>query len=210
MFERAISRKLFGGCPCCIAPDNSPLGILSGPSSPTGAPLVAMGASPVSARQSTITGRIDVHHHIAPPKWLSDVIGRDLLQPATRNWSVEKSLEDMDRGGVAAAAVSVTNPGLWFGDVAQSRRLARDSNEFMAGIAHDHPGRFGFFAATPLPDVEGALAEIAYALDTLHADGIGLFTSYRDVWLGNEAFVPVMEELDRRKALVFVHPTAAA
>ena len=72
------------------------------------------------------------------------MLGRDLLQPATRNWSVEKSLEDMDQGGVAAAAVSVTNPGLWFGDKQQSRRLARDSNEFMARMVHDHPTRFGF------------------------------------------------------------------
>ncbi|MGZ5866783.1 MAG: amidohydrolase family protein [Xanthobacteraceae bacterium] len=154
--------------------------------------------------------RIDVHHHVAPPKWLADVIGRDLLQPATRNWSVEKSLEDMDRGDVATAAVSVTNPGLWFGDKEQSRRLARDSNEFMAQMVRDRPTRFAFFAAMPMPDIEGTLREIAYALDTLHADGIGLFTSYRDVWLGNDMFVPVMEELNRRKALVFVHPTAAA
>jgi predicted TIM-barrel fold metal-dependent hydrolase len=159
---------------------------------------------------NAVSGRIDVHHHVAPPKWLAHVLGRDLLQPATRNWSVEKSLEDMDRGGVAAATVSITNPGLWFGDIAQSRRLARDSNEFMAKIVQDRPARFGFFAATPLPDVDGTLQEIAYALDTLKADGIGLFTSYRDIWLGNDAFTPVMEELNSRKAIVFIHPTAAA
>jgi predicted TIM-barrel fold metal-dependent hydrolase len=163
-----------------------------------------------SRRAQAAPGRIDVHHHVAPPKWLDAAIGRDLLQPATRNWSAAGSLEDMDANGVASAAVSVTNPGLWFGDVEQTRKLARESNEFMARLAHDHPGRFGFFAAMPMPDVEATLHEIAHALDTLKADGIGLFTSYVDMWLGNDAFKPVMEELHRRKALVFVHPTAAA
>jgi predicted TIM-barrel fold metal-dependent hydrolase len=201
MIEGATFR-LSGGCPCCITPEIFAAGSNSGTESAT-----ALGAATGSR---AARGRIDVHHHIAPPKWLADVLGRDLLQPATRNWSVEKSLEDMDRGGIAAAAVSVTNPGLWFGDMAQSRRLARDSNEFMARMVQDRPARFGFFAATPLPDVDGTLEEIAYALDKLKADGIGLFTSYRDIWLGNDKFTPVMEELNRRKAVVFVHPTAAA
>jgi predicted TIM-barrel fold metal-dependent hydrolase len=166
-------------------------------------------AAPSGGSRISKAHRIDVHHHVAPPQWLDEVIGRDLLQPATRNWSVEKSIDDMGKGGVAAAAVSVTNPGLWFGDKAQSARLARDSNDFMAQLVRDRPARFAMFAAMPLPDVDATLREITYALDTLRADGIGLFTSYRDIWLGNEAFVPVMEELNRRKALVFVHPTAA-
>jgi predicted TIM-barrel fold metal-dependent hydrolase len=153
--------------------------------------------------------RIDVHHHVGPPKWLDEVIGRDLLQPATRNWTVAQSLEEMDRNGVSAAAVSITNPGLWFGDAAQTTRLARVSNDFMAQMVRDNPKRFAFFAAMPLPDADASLREIEYALDTLKADGIGLFTSYRDVWLGAEAFAPVMDELNRRKAKVFVHPTAA-
>jgi predicted TIM-barrel fold metal-dependent hydrolase len=214
MFERATSRRLVSGCPCCIPAPFSATTITAGPAGSQR--MAALGATassqaaPGQASASGAVGRIDVHHHIAPPRWLNEVIGRDLLQPATRNWSVEKSLDDMDKGGVESAAVSVTNPGLWFGDMEQSRRLARDSNEFMATLVRDRPARFGFFAAMPLPDVEGTLREIAYALDTLKADGIGLFTSYRDTWLGNEAFIPVMEELDRRRALVFVHPTAAA
>lgn len=153
--------------------------------------------------------RIDVHHHCAPPKWLDDVIGRDLLQPATRNWTTQQSIEEMDKHGISASAVSITNPGLWFGDVAQTKRLCRDSNDYMAQMVRDNPKRFAFFAATPLPDVDGSLAEISYALDTLKADGVGLFTSYRDMWLGAAAFEPVMAELNRRKASVFVHPTAA-
>ena len=190
-----LANQFFRGCPCC---GNT---AFQGPSADNG--FSASGAGGNSPR------RIDVHHHCAPPKWLDDVIGRDLLQPATRNWTAQQSLEEMDKNGVAAAAVSVTNPGLWFGDVAQTRRLARDSNDFMAQMVREHPTRFAFFAAMPLPDIDGSLAEISHALDTLKADGIGLFTSYRDVWLGTEAFAPVMEELNRRKANVFVHPTAA-
>ena len=158
-----------------------------------------------AAQQVTPVGnprRIDVHHHFAPPAWIADVKGRPLLQPANTRWTPEQSIEDMDRGGVAAAVVSITNPGLWFGDPAQSRRLARACNEYGAKLVSDHPARFGLFAAVPLPDVDATLAEIAYAYDTLKADGIALFTSYGDKWLGNPAFRPVMEELNRRRAVV--------
>ena len=153
--------------------------------------------------------RIDVHHHFAPPAWVAEVKGRPLLQAANTTWSPDKSLDDMDRGGVAAAMISVTNPGLWFGDRAATRRVARACNEYGAKLVQDHPARFGLFAAMPLPNVDDTLAEIAYAYDTLKADGVGLFTSYGDTWLGNAALRPVMEELNRRRAVVHVHPTAA-
>jgi predicted TIM-barrel fold metal-dependent hydrolase len=203
MFDRFPLRAGFRGCNCCITPEVTGF---------SAAAAEAIPSAQTSGRRPTAAGnsRIDVHHHVAPAQWLAEVLGRDLLQPATRNWSVEQSLAEMDRNGIAAAAVSVTNPGLWFGDKQQSRRLARASNDFMADMVRDRPTRFAFFAATPMPDVDGTLSEISYVLDTLQADGIGLFTSYRDLWLGNELFVPVMEELNRRKALVFVHPTAAA
>jgi len=153
--------------------------------------------------------RIDMHHHFAPPAWVADVKGRPLLQPANTRWTPEQSIEDMDRGGVAAAVVSITNPGIWFGDANQTRRLARACNDYGAKLVQEHPTRFGFFAAMPLPDVAATLKEIEYAYDTLKADGVGLLTSYGDTWLGHSAYKPVMEELNRRKALVAVHPTAA-
>ncbi len=152
---------------------------------------------------------IDVHHHFAPPAWVAEVKGRPLLQTANTTWTPAKSIEDMDRGGVAAAMVSITNPGLWFGDTAVTSRVARACNEYGAKLVQEHPTRFGLFAAMPLPDVDATLKEIAHAYDTLKADGIGLFTSYGDSWLGNAAYRPVMEELNRRKAVVHVHPTAA-
>jgi predicted TIM-barrel fold metal-dependent hydrolase len=163
------------------------------------------GVQPAPAR----AGRIDIHHHFAPPAWIAEVKGRPMLQPANTNWTPARSIEDMDRGGVAAAVVSITNPGLWFGDAAVTRRLARACNDYGAKLVQDHPKRFGLFASMPLPDVDATLAEIAYAYDTLKADGIGLLTSYGDTWLGNAAYRPVMEELNRRRAVVHVHPTAA-
>jgi predicted TIM-barrel fold metal-dependent hydrolase len=152
---------------------------------------------------------IDMHHHFAPPAWVAEVKGRPLLQAANTTWTPAKSIEDMDRGGVAAAVVSITNPGMWFGDLAVTRRVARACNDYGAKLVQDYPNRFGLFAAMPLPDVEGTLKEIAYAYDVLKADGVGLMTSYGDTWLGNPAYRPVMEELNRRRAIVTVHPTAA-
>jgi predicted TIM-barrel fold metal-dependent hydrolase len=150
--------------------------------------------------------RIDVHHHIVSPLFVEEM--RERLQPPTLNWTPERSLEDMDRAGVATAITSVTTPGVWIGDDKQGRRLARDSNDYAAKLAADHPGRFGTFVAVPLPDIEASLAEIEYGLDVLKADGVALFTSYRDKWLGDPAFEPVMAELDRRKAVAFTHPEA--
>ena len=153
--------------------------------------------------------RIDVHHHFAPPAWVTAVAGRPLLNAANTKWTPAMSIEDMDWGGVAAAVVSITNPGLWFGDRTATSHLARACNDYGARLVQDHPTRFGLFASMPLPDVDATLKEIEYAYDTLKADGIGLLTSYDDRWLGNPAFRPVMEELNRRKAVVHVHPTAA-
>lgn len=160
----------------------------------------------VSAGQAR---RIDTHYHVAPPAWIEAMNRRNLMAQQWDGWSVAKAIEDMDRDGVARSIVSITLPGVWFGDAREARALARACNDYMAKLRADHPGRFGIFAAVPMPDIDGTLAEIAYALDELKADGIGFLTSYRDKWFGDPAFAPVMEELDRRGAIAYIHPTVA-
>src|SRR5215469_4358096 len=156
---------------------------------------------------------IDTHHHIYPPRYVAQNIER-LLDDATvlpasayQKWTPSLALEQMDKAGVESAITSITSPGIWFEDGEKARARARDCNEFGAGMMRDFPGRFGMFAAIPLPDTEGSLAEIAYALDVLKLDGIGILTSYAGKLLGDPIFDPVFDELHRRKAKVFVHPT---
>jgi predicted TIM-barrel fold metal-dependent hydrolase len=153
--------------------------------------------------------RIDVHHHLSPPSYIAASIANNFGDGLMKNWTVEKSLVDMDKAGVAVAMLSVTTPALNFTSGEAARKLARECNDYAAKLMSDHPGRFGSFATIPLTDIDGSLKEIAYALDTLHTDGIGLMTSYGDKWLGDPMFLPVMEELNRRKAVVYTHPTAA-
>jgi predicted TIM-barrel fold metal-dependent hydrolase len=152
--------------------------------------------------------RIDVHHHHTPPPYVAAITARNIPGPV-RDWTPEKSLADMDRAGVATALTSITTPALRFLDDAGARKLARECNDYTARLVADSRGRFGMFAVVPMPGVEGTLQEIAYALDTLKADGIGVLTSYGDKWLGDPAFTPVMEELNRRRAVVYTHPTTA-
>jgi 6-methylsalicylate decarboxylase len=150
--------------------------------------------------------RIDVHAHFAPPEWIA-AQGQNII-PAIKNWTAAWSIEDMDKAGVETAMLSITTPGLWFENNATARRIARHANDYAAKLRADHPGRFGIFTALPLPDVEGALQEIAHGLDQLKADGVGLITSYGNKWLGDPMFDPVLEELNRRKAVAYVHPTS--
>jgi predicted TIM-barrel fold metal-dependent hydrolase len=174
-----------------------------------GALLPAGNSQAIATAMPAKPFRIDVHAHLSPPAWIQELEPKKLISPLSVQWSVAKHLEDMDQAGVATAILSVTTPGLWFGDNAAGRRLARECNDFAAKLRAEHPGRFGMFTALPLPDIEGALQEIAYGLDTLKTDGVGLFTSYGDKWLGDPAFDPVFAELNRRKAVVYVHPTSA-
>lgn len=153
----------------------------------------------------TARGRIDVHHHFFTPDYLA-VMGDQARMPAVRDWTLARSLEEMDRNSVDTAMLSLSPPGIHHGAEAANRRLARAMNEHAASLRAERPTRFGSFAAVPMPDVDGALAEIAYAMDTLGAEGIQLMTSYGDRWPGHPDFDPVFDELNRRKAVVFVHP----
>src|ERR1700746_1726480 len=146
--------------------------------------------------------RIDVHHHLATPSWLQAMKLIGAADPVIANWSVQKSLDDMDKGGVATAVLSGNVPQVrpLAGDAAA--RIARESNEYAKQLATSHPGRFGVFATLPLPHIDESLKEIAYALDTLKADGIGILTNYGDKWLGYSYFEPVWDELKRAKRKV--------
>ncbi len=155
--------------------------------------------------------RIDVHHHFFPPAWLEHMQQRPPgPSPVMREWTMARVLERMDKSGIATAIASMAPWGTAFADPAQLPKLARVCNDYAAQMIRDHPGRFGLFAAMPLPDIEASLKEIGYALDTLKADGIGLVTSYGDKWPGDPMFAPLFEELDRRQAVVYFHPTTAA
>jgi 6-methylsalicylate decarboxylase len=155
--------------------------------------------------------RIDTHHHIYPPKYLADA-GEHIRRathvhfPRISQWTPAQSIEAMDRDGISAAIVSIS-PSLWFGDIAATRKIAREWNEYAADMVRDHRGRFGIFAALPLPDVDASLEEIQFALDVLGVDGFGLVTNYGDKWPGDKIFAPVFDELNRRKAVVYFHPT---
>lgn len=153
------------------------------------------------------TGWIDVHHHISPPTYAAALESRGILPKPLRGWSIEKTLADMDAAGVATAINTIVAPGVWFEDAQQARKLARECNEFGTKLAADYPGRFGNFVTLPIPDIDGSLKEIEYAFDTLKANGVMLFTSYEDKWLGDPFYAPIFEELNRRKAVLYTHPT---
>jgi predicted TIM-barrel fold metal-dependent hydrolase len=178
--------------------------------------LSAAGVSGVGLRYALAQSSewmIDTHHHIYPPRYVSANLPRLLADtrtlPATAytSWSPKTALDQMDKANVRTAIVSMTSPGVWWNNGEEARTWAHECNEFGAGMARDFPGRFGMFAALPLPDTEGSLREIAYALDTLKLDGVGLLTSYAGKPLGDPSFAAVFDELNRRKVAVFVHPT---
>jgi 6-methylsalicylate decarboxylase len=162
-----------------------------------------------SAAAATGARRIDVHHHVTPPVWLDALKKADLANPLLENWTVEHSLADMDSGGTATAIVSPTAPQVSFLGPEDAAGIARDSNEYVKRLMADHPGRFGMFAMLPLPHIDESLKEIAYAFDVLKADGIGMLTSYGNKWLGHPDFTPLFDELNRRQATVYTHPTTA-
>ena len=182
--------------------------------------LAAAGAAsvmPLSLAQAQApvagTGRIDFHHHFFSPAWVKLVESQNAVKPVLgfdqfKSHSIAKDIESMDKGNVEKAFLSVTQPGVWFGDVAETRRAARELNEYAARQKSDYKGRYGHFAVLPLPDVEGSLREIEYAFDVLRADGVGLLSSYDNKWLGDKSFAPVWQELNRRKAIVYTHATA--
>jgi predicted TIM-barrel fold metal-dependent hydrolase len=168
-------------------------------------PLIAQSVPATGAAKA---GRIDVHYHLVPPS-LIQAFGAQRFANAASNWTLDQRLMDMERNGVATVVCSIAPQGDPFADASKAIQLTRECNDYFARVATDYPDRFGVFASAPLPNVDAALHEIEYALDTLKADGIALFTSYGDKWLGDPAFNPIFEELNRRKAVLFTHPNTA-
>jgi predicted TIM-barrel fold metal-dependent hydrolase len=156
--------------------------------------------------------RIDFHHHFGSPRWVAkQQETRSQGWQGLQHWTPAQSLEAMDKAGVSTALLSCTAPGPQFPGTshAETRSMTREVNEYGAKIVSDHKGRFGLLATLYPLDVDYSLKEIEYALDTLKADGFGLITSYGEKWIGDPAYRPVFDELNRRKAIVFLHPTVA-
>jgi predicted TIM-barrel fold metal-dependent hydrolase len=177
--------------------------------------LVSRQGLPALAQAPPAANRIDVHQHFVSPAFLETLNAKSAKMKipglaAWKDYSPARAVEALDRVGIEKAMLSITAPGVHFGNPGEAQKLARDMNDFAATrMVSAHKGRFGLFAVLPMPDVPGTLQEISYALDELNADGVGILTSYGNLWLGDASFAPVFEELNQRKAIVYTHPTDA-
>lgn len=159
-------------------------------------------------------GRIDVHAHFLPEVYAQALARAGLSTldggfPVPR-WSAAAAIEMMDRQEIATAMVSLSSPSAHFLPVAERPKLVREVNDAGAELMRSHPGRFGYFATLPLPDVAASLAELRRAIDELGVDGVVLQTNTDGAYLGAPAFAPIFADLNRRKATLFLHPTSPA
>lgn len=176
--------------------------------------MLGAGVLPGALAQSNSPGpgirKVDVHAHYLPEQYREALLAAGHAKPSgmpgVPKWSVEQAISMMDRSGIEASLISVSAPGIYFGDAGAARKLARSVNEDGAKAVSMHPNRFGLFASLPLPDVDGALREIEHAFDNLKADGVVMCTNHGGVYLGDPRFDLVFAELDRRNARIFIHP----
>jgi predicted TIM-barrel fold metal-dependent hydrolase len=160
---------------------------------------------------------IDTHHHFYPPAYLKAwedwEDARKLPHyPGVHDWTPARAVEQMDKNGIRTAVLSLAStPGLWFDQGPENAaKIVRVCQDFAADMRRDHPGRFGIFAPLSMMNMDVTLKEIEHAFDTIKADGVNLQSNYGDKWLGDPLYKPVLEELNRRKAVVYVHPLVAA
>jgi len=152
---------------------------------------------------------IDVHQHVIPDIYKSELARVGVLGSGENPWpawSLQRQLELMDENGIDAVLLSIASPGAYFGDVEFTKPLVRACNETMMQMVADHPGKFGAMAFVSLPDAEAACRDVEYALDTLKMDGINLQSHTGERYLGDPEEDELYAELDRRKAVIFVHP----
>ncbi len=158
--------------------------------------------------------KIDVHHHIFPKEYVSALKEVGIEKSFGVNfpkWTVDTSLKKMKENGVKVAMLSISTPGVYFKDhqfpQGFSENLARLTNEIIADTKEKYPEKFGGFATIPMLNEEAAIKELSYAFDTLKLDGVCLLTNYNGQYLGNKQFENFFRELNKRKAVVYIHPT---
>src|SRR5271167_1911500 len=164
------------------------------------------------ADQIQDTALIDVHAHFLTDHYVRAAQAAGMTQPDGMpmwpSWSVADHLQLMDDSRIARAILSISSPGVHFGDDTAAAELGRHVNQFAADVTAEHQDRFAFFASLPLPCVDAAVDEVTYAMDTLGALGVVLMSNSAGVYLGDPALDPLWDVLDRRRGIVFVHPTS--
>jgi predicted TIM-barrel fold metal-dependent hydrolase len=159
---------------------------------------------------------VDVHAHFTTPHYVEvakaagHVSADGMPEAYWPQWTAQQHLDLMEEAGIGRAVLSLSSPGVHFGDGRAARSLAREVNEFCADVVRQYRPRFGQFATLPLPDVDGSLSELAYGFDQLGVDGVVLLSNHAGIRLGDKRFHPVLAELDRRAAVVLLHPTTCA
>ncbi len=204
---------LFHTCPACNSGAPSRRQFLAG----LGAAAAATALPAPAVRAQSASNVIDTHFHYYPPAYRDawkewEVSRRIPAFPGVFDWTPARAIEVLDKSRIRTAVLSLAStPGLWFDAGPEAAaKTARICQDFGAQMQRDYPGRFGLFAPLSMMDVDVTLKEIEYVFDTLKADGVNFQSNYGDKWLGDPLYKPVLEELNRRKAVAYVHPLVAA
>ncbi|MFC1983060.1 amidohydrolase family protein [Chloroflexota bacterium] len=166
-------------------------------------------SNPTKTLTKSENGRIDIHHHILPEEYVAKLKGIGITTAIGRDfpdWSPKKSVDFMKKNGISKAMTSISTPGVNIKDRAFSKDLARFCNEYSAKLKSDFPDKFDTFAVLPLYETEDALEEMEYAFDTLYSAGVALLTNVNGIYLGDPKYDDLFAELDRREAVVHIHP----